>query len=120
MSIIEQRQALANAVRALAIPDMQVQEHALDSIATLPAVVVGMPKWTADLTACLGTYEYPVAVIVARSGVSDQATIAGLDELWPQVADALGTVAHVLRAEYGQMQIGSALYPAQIIFCNLT
>lgn len=99
--------------------------RAVNGLAVFPAVVIGQPSWQPGPTFCLDRYSFPVAVIVARPGISDDATIAQLDELWPQVLDQLRTAdlpleGSVDRAEFGLFQIEGQQYPAQVITVTVT
>lgn len=62
----------------------------------LPAVIVGQTAWRPGQTQCLDQYTVPIFVTVARPGSDDQATIAELEQLWPQV---LGEVQQAILAD---------------------
>lgn len=129
MSVIDitaARDELATAVTAVVDPSVIVYPKAVDGISRFPAVVLGMPSWKPGPTFCLNSYEFPVAVIVARPGISDVSTVTELDQLWPVVLDGLSSISEqdpsftVIRAEFGLFALHGQQYPAQIIFCSFT
>lgn len=118
------RELLASTA-ADADPALAGVPRAFGGLAALPAVVVGQPSWEPGPTFCLDRVHFPVAVIVARPGISDDATVAQLDELWPKVLDQLRNAdlpleGSVDRAEFGLFQIEGQQYPAQVITVTVT
>lgn len=106
-------------------PDVAAYPRAVDSVASFPAVVIGQPSWQPGPTFCLDRWEFPVAVIVSRPGISDEDTVAQLDGLWPQVLDRLKTTdlpleGSVDRAQFGLFRIQGQDYPAQVITVTVT
>lgn len=126
IDITAAREELASAITAAVDPKVAVYPQAVDGLSTFPAVVLGMPSWKPGPTFCLNIYEFPVAVIVARPGISDVTTVTELDQLWPLVLDGLSSIAEqdpsftVSRAEFGLFALQGQQYPAQIIFCSFT
>lgn len=126
VDITGQRTMLGDALRDTLPSTVEVVPVALDGLAKFPAVVLGMPSWKPGPTGCLESYEFPVAVIVARPGISDPGTVTELDELWPQVLEALRSLEEqrpsftVNRAEFGGFPIQGTTYPAQVLFCSFT
>lgn len=124
MNILEVRQLLADAVDSVVDDSVTVYPSAVDGVARFPAVVVGMPSWKPGPTSCLNRYEFPVAVIVSRPALADDAaTVAELDALWPSVLSGLQAVEGpdlaLSRAEFGLFSIGGQQYPSQTIFVSL-
>ena len=105
-------------------PAVVYRDGAIEATPTLPAVVVGNPRWSPNdgPTACYGLLRWPVAVIVSRDGTSDPAANRLLEEIWPVVAAALDEyrAGRVDTAQFGPYQVGGTTYPAYLITLNLT
>ena len=125
MSVAALRAILAGAIRSGVDDRTTVYETSVDGLAGFPAIVLGMPSWR-PLTGCLSVWEFPVAVIVARPGTADSATVGELDELWPTVLDALielrdrQEITDITKAEFGLFNVQGQDYPAQVLTCSLT
>lgn len=101
-------------------------------VTQFPAVIVGQAAWEPGENNCLAAWTVSVTVVVARPGTDDQATVAELEELWPDVLTAvdeaidadqsLGGVCSaswVARARPGQIEIAGVRYPATAIEIQL-
>lgn len=129
MSVKELRAILADAIqdtiRAGGDDHTTVYPTSVDALAGFPAVVLGMPSWRPGPAGCVSLWEFPVAVIVARPGLADSATVDELDELWPVVLNALLSlvdrqeITDVTRAEFGLFNVQGQDYPAQVLTCSL-
>jgi hypothetical protein len=124
MTVRELRESLVTAIESVVSDRVTVYPTSIDGVAGLPAVVLGMPTWR-PLGGCLSSWEFPVAVIVARPGSADAATVSELDDLWPEVLDGLLALRgrgldDVLRAEFGLFDVRGQAYPAQVLTCALT
>lgn len=130
MHVWEFRDALAGVI---SVDGLNVVPRAVDGMAELPAAVIGMPKWEPGPTGCWGSFEIPVAVLVARPGISDEDTVDELDRMWPQVLEqiqdaidvdqSLGGVCaavEIVRAEFGLFVLQGQQWPAQLIFLTVT
>lgn len=126
MSVKDLREMLATAVTETLIDydgRVTVYPSAIDGLAGLPGIVIGMPSWR-PLNGCLAVWEFPVAVIVARPGTADAASAAELDELWPTVLSGLLDLRgrgldDVTKAEFGLFNVQGQDYPAQVLTCTL-
>ncbi len=125
MSVSSLRVTLADAISAVTDDRTTVYPTAVENLAGFPAVVLGMPSWRPGPTGCLSSWEFPVAVIVARDGISEEASVQALDDLWPTVLDALldlrgRGIDDVTKAEFGMFTVQGQTYPAQVLTCTLT
>jgi hypothetical protein len=119
------RAILAEAIKSVVDDRTTVYRTSVEGLAGFPAIVLGMPSWKPAPIACGSTWDFPVAVIVARPGTSDSATVSELDELWPTVLDALLDLRgrgldDVTAATFGMFNVQGQDYPAQVLTCSLT
>lgn len=95
---------------------------------SFPAIIVGRARWEPGENNWLHKWTVPVDVVVSQPGIDDQATVAQLEELWPDVLSALSVaidrdpslggavnVAWIARAIPGLVKIAGTQYPATSI-----
>lgn len=131
------RQALADTIGAHAPSIQAVYPRAVTGpiVATpaviLAAIVSGRFDEEETLTACASWHidriDLPVAVIVARDGVDEEATQRALEDAWLEVAAALrghldqaplgqiGQIRRLATLEPSTYVIGATEYPGQLI-----
>ena len=113
------------------LDDLTVYPHAPVGVLQLPAVVLGMPRWTPDAEKGMDRWEWPVVVVVAASGTNPELSVTDLDAAWPSVVNKLNKLiwadqtlggivsdARITGAQFGPVTIAGKDYPAQSI--NLT
>ena len=128
MKPAEVREVVAAVVARAVTDQAQVYPYPPSGLTVFPAVIVGRARWAPGENNWLHQWVVPVDVVVSHSGIDDQATVAQLEELWPDVLEALSaaidadpslggavTTAWITRATPGTVRIGGQQYPATSI-----
>ena len=114
------------------LDDITVYPHAPVGVLQLPAVVLGMPRWTPDAQHGMDRWEWPVVVVVAMAGANPEQSVTELDAAWPVVVNAINDLiwadqtlggivsdARITGAQFGPVSIAGKDYPAQSITLTL-
>lgn len=127
------RAAVADLVEN-AIPPARAAVHRYPpgGVTQFPAVIVGQAAWEPGVNGCLNLWTVSVSVVVAQPGLDDEATIAQLEDVWPDVYTTLDeaidadqslggvcAVAQLTRARPGLLEIAGVRYPATAIEIQL-